>query len=447
MAEFTHHHGTAASQAGGAEKDDSRIPAAPGAPENRPVSARLAGLVMIVVALAGGGWSARSLYLDFLLCGHSLERYSQAAAIDAGNASIYRGLADLDPSHRRENLIRAVELEPFDAGSMVELGLIDEIDGKPRSAERWLLGAARVDRTYLTAWTLANYYFRQGNEAAFWSWARRAAGMSPNDLHPLFQLCFLTTNDAGKVERLVVAGRPLAERRFLTYLIHTGRLDDTASLLKGHSGRLLREQPDAARAFVGTALEAGRTREAREIWDAISSLGLTGLAPVNSGAGGYVTNGSFEREISGNGFDWRGHPGPGIAIYRDRDETSGRRNVVRLELSANVQHRNVLEQYLSLPPGRHLRLSWRGRASGLGLDSQVLIAIRFDGGPGSSLEQRVLENTEEWKKYSWSFETPPNFRTARLILLHSSRGLPLSPAVVVLTGLKLTVEPADPNSP
>ena len=62
------------------------------------------------------------------------------------------------------------------------LGLAKERAGDFEGAARDLLRAAEVDRQYLPAWTLANFYFRRGDRPAFRNWVRRSAELAPGDL-------------------------------------------------------------------------------------------------------------------------------------------------------------------------------------------------------------------------------------------------------------------------
>src|SRR5437763_66740 len=56
----------------------------------------------------------------------------------------------------RAVLERAASLAPLSAGPRIQLGLNAEIRGDRVTAERWLLEAARVDRTFEPRWALAN---------------------------------------------------------------------------------------------------------------------------------------------------------------------------------------------------------------------------------------------------------------------------------------------------
>ena len=74
----------------------------------------------------------------------------------------------------------ALKLDRYNAQAAIELALQDESEGNYSEAEKLLLGAFTVDRTYVPRWTLANFYFRRNNLPAFWTWARRNGAQSPS---------------------------------------------------------------------------------------------------------------------------------------------------------------------------------------------------------------------------------------------------------------------------
>lgn len=106
----------------------------------------------------------------------------------------------------------------------LERGLELERDGNIASAERFLIEAARWDRQYQPAWTLANFYFRQGDTESFWKWAGRAAEMAYDNYRPLLRLaCAIEDDPETIVARL--GKRPKLVRALLDITIAEGRLD------------------------------------------------------------------------------------------------------------------------------------------------------------------------------------------------------------------------------
>jgi len=109
------------------------------------------------------------------------------------------------------------------------LGLDAEADGKLPEAETDLLRAASVDRLYVPAWTLANFYFRRGDSAKFWPWAKRAAALTYDDYRPLLRLADTLDTSPPRVASRLGGGAPLL-RAYLDLLIGAGRLDSAREI-------------------------------------------------------------------------------------------------------------------------------------------------------------------------------------------------------------------------
>jgi Tfp pilus assembly protein PilF len=87
-------------------------------------------------------------------------------------------LAAADSTRLLVDAWRGVEpARPRSSSAWIDTGLAAEEAGDYAGAERSLLEAARIDRQHLPAWSLANFYFRRGDPASFWPWARRAAAL------------------------------------------------------------------------------------------------------------------------------------------------------------------------------------------------------------------------------------------------------------------------------
>jgi tetratricopeptide (TPR) repeat protein len=145
-------------------------------------------------------------------------------------------LAETVPAQRIRLLQQAHQVHPRDTPISLQLGLELERAGDLPQAEVVLLQAARFDRQYQPAWTLANFYFRRGNREQFWLWAERAASINEYDLRPLLRLANVWAPEP--VELVARLGdRPKLLRPYLDVLIGEARFSDAqkvALLLRGH---------------------------------------------------------------------------------------------------------------------------------------------------------------------------------------------------------------------
>ena len=85
-------------------------------------------------------------------------------------------LSQFDDDHAEQLLERSLQLDAYNAPANIELGLNAENAGNYVLAEKLMLEAYAIDHTYATRWALANFYFRRGNETAFWTWAEAPQG-------------------------------------------------------------------------------------------------------------------------------------------------------------------------------------------------------------------------------------------------------------------------------
>jgi len=141
-----------------------------------------------------------------------------------------------NPPTRETQLHRALDQNPRLSSAWITLGIEAERAGDAAGAERMLLEAARVDRQFLPAWTLANFYFRRGDDANFWPWAKRASGLTFDDYRPLLRLCDHLDPDASRVVGRLSGGPPVL-RAYLDLLIEQHRADvaqEVARLLRAY---------------------------------------------------------------------------------------------------------------------------------------------------------------------------------------------------------------------
>jgi hypothetical protein len=131
----------------------------------------------------------------------------------------YMRLAQLDRDNSAQLLKSTLRLNEYDAQANVELGLRYEADGDSAAAERQLLQAYGVDHTYLPRWSLAGFYFRQGNMPEFWKWARSAADMPSDDIGALLDLCWRVEPDPSRITSAISNQKPEFLRQYVNFLL------------------------------------------------------------------------------------------------------------------------------------------------------------------------------------------------------------------------------------
>jgi hypothetical protein len=209
-------------------------------------------------------------------------------------------LAALDDADAQQLLETSIKLDAYNAQADIELGLHLEAAGDYGDAERLLLNAFAIDRTFLPRWSLANFYFRRGNFPAFWLWARKAAEMPSDNTGPLFELCWRVSPDANEIAQRILNDNPALIRKYLGFLLEKNQLQAAA----GIAHRLAQfGEPATDNALMFTVIDqliAGDDgSDAESLWNALIEKRWI-VADRST-----PNNARFARDPLAVGFDWR----------------------------------------------------------------------------------------------------------------------------------------------
>ena len=295
--------------------------------------------------------ASRLAYAEFLARRDTPEALQRAAAIDgpAAPAAYFERLAELDPAHESAWLDAALRLNPRSSQDWITTGLAAERSGDLTEAESKLLKAAAIDRQYLPAWTLANFYFRHRRGTEFWTWARRAAELTYDDYRPLLLLAHELEPNVATALTQLGADLPLL-RADLDYLVQRDRLDDAQQAARLLLARKTKIDTPRLTAFADVQVRAGRAHDALEIWNAVEPL----LDPGRNAA----ANGDLTRSSSGLAFDWRLDRAAGVSSSLEAGSLTFRLSGQQPEWCV------LLEQFVPIDPSRRYRLSFEDLTSG-----------------------------------------------------------------------------------
>lgn len=280
------------------------------------------GVLAIAFAglVAASAWSILVGWADYWAQQETVAATERALALTPWRAGYYVNLALLisDDNSKKafEALRRAVSLDPSDSRSWIELGLRVEADGHSADAEQYFLRAAEVDKEYLPKWTLANYYFRRGEEDKFWFWAKASAQMLYGDPLPLFRLAGQIAEDGKLIDRLEIRS-PDIRAAYLSYLLSQNRLD-----LAGPAIHRLLDQGRESDAplllrVCDQLLEAKHADDALTIWNGLAKAQKIPYAPLDPSAEAVLSNDGFLPTPVMQGFAWRLSQVVGISASRE----------------------------------------------------------------------------------------------------------------------------------
>jgi len=275
-------------------------------------------------------------------------------------------LSQLDEDHASALLKAALALDPYNAQADIELGLRAEAAGDDTDAEKYLLAAFAIDRTYLPRWSLANYYLRHDKPLQFWMWARQAMQMPPQDASPLFELCWRLDPDPHRVSTAILSDNPEVLHQYLDFLVKR----DQTSTLAPLAARLLRVgTAQTERVFLLSIVDrmvvANRAADALTLWRAMAARHWV-IADSS-----LPNNGRFAREPVAVRFDWS------IASTTGLHSWPGAAGLQTELTGAQPEQCILAEQTVPLQPGSYsLIYSYRtaGIPPGTGVHWQLIDA-------------------------------------------------------------------------
>jgi len=277
------------------------------------------GAVALILAgmAAAGVWTVRVACADWQSRAETVTGLERAIELTPDQAEYYARLAAAvsvdDPAKATKALEQAVALKPADARNLISLGLSYEAQGNSEKAESYLLQAARVDRQYLPAWTLANFYLRRDNEAQFWHWAERSGAMVYGDPAPLFRLCGSWKEDGNLIDRLHLR-RPEVRAAYLSYLLGQGRTDIIGAAVERVFELARKEDVAVLLSACDRLIGDNRVPAALRIWNRLAAAKQIPFRQIEPG-GESLTNGTFATEPSSRGFDWRLRDVAGVSAF------------------------------------------------------------------------------------------------------------------------------------
>jgi hypothetical protein len=303
-----------------------------------------------------------------------------AAPLDAGYLA-QQSLLTEDPAEAAWLLRESVRSNPWYAWSWIHLGLIAETSGNNVEARRDLIQAALVDRGFAPRWAMCNYFFRTGDTDSFWYWSKQALAVTETDFVPVLRLAWRFSPDVQTILRRAIPARDPVKRAFLMFLIREHPLDTGFSEAMGLFSTALPDDVPAADEFMRKLVNAGKTDEAVQTWNALCARKLLPLPQIRPSGAPVLMNARFGTAPSARTFDWRLMTTDGIAA--ESRAASG-----ELEIAAagrQPEHWGILSQWIPVQTGRHYEFRFKTRISNAERMSGLRWEIYDGSTPGKTL--------------------------------------------------------------
>jgi len=336
------------------------------------------------------------------------------------NSSYLSRLASWRADERVALLHRAIELNPFDFQSLIQLGIDSEFQRHDDAqAERYYLSAFDVNKMFLPKWTLTNFYFRHERRAEFLHWATATLAITPYSPEPVFTQMWLLSAKPAEIAR-AIPDRPRILLPYAWFLSNSRQYDAIPPVVSRLVAAVGKGDPhawgrdDLLPQIEDRLMAEGERGPALEIWASMVKAGwLHEAIPSNAHA---VTNGQFRTPFFRHGFDWMPANVDGARI-----EQSPVEGLVRVQLSGDEPERcTLLQQYIPLQAGREYTLSWQAESRLIDMPSGLSWKLT----PVAQREQASLSSGDlsAAERQDWRFRAPLH---ASLYLLSLEYGRPL----------------------
>lgn len=369
--------------------------------------------ITLVLACAAY-WTIRLTYADHLFRSGSEANIRRAAQLVPFNHT-YQA--------RAGNLLRAVEINPYFSAAWLELASQAEDLRDFAQAERYFLQASKVDKLFEPRWSLANFYFRRGNQPEFWKWIRLAAEMSYGDRSAIFRLCWRMTDRPRQIlDALPSNGSLLAD--YLQFLISQNNWDaaiDAAPRALAHASPT--DQP-ALMSLCEKLLEAGRPIDAAVVWNGMIARRWLPYAALDPANGPWLTNAVLESPPLGKGFDWR-------LLWRAGVHSTwiGPERGLRIELSGKQNEQtDLLSQFLPATGAGRYSFRFRYRTNNIPPGSGLHWSV--ENPAGAPLAQSTDLASEDWRPAIFDFDLPKTPQLLRITLIYTRQSGTMRPAGV-----------------
>ncbi|HEY2843051.1 MAG TPA: hypothetical protein VGJ09_05345 [Bryobacteraceae bacterium] len=312
-------------------------------------------VILTLLAMAAAAWwSIRLARADAAYRQGSPAAVARALELTPENTAYLSTLAlqaeysGQDPAPLLEEIAAR---NPRSSAPRIRLGLAAELRGDNAAAERWLQDAYSVDHQFETAWTLANFYFRQNAADDFWKWMHSALEISYGDRSAAFDLCWQRTTVPQEILARAIPDKREVAASYLLYVLDkhhqdavAGAASKLAAIRTADDLRLLYAASDAL-------LASDNAMEALDLWQVLGNPPPQGVIHPN-----------FEEPRIGRGFDWRIAATPGVT-HLPLDAPAGHR--IRFN-GQQPESCELLRQVVGgLRAGVAYTLHWDARTQGI----------------------------------------------------------------------------------
>ncbi len=370
--------------------------------------------VEAAIFLVLAGWVGKGYVADALASNPTRDNLERAVKLDPSNAEYHVRLgrlyeyspADLQLDKAEEHFKRATQLDSYDPQTWLDLAVAMEFQGRIAEAGA-CLRQVQLLAPNLPAyqWPVANFYLLQGStDEAFRHFKAVLAGTPQYD-GSVFTLAWKATDDAGKILQELIPERVTTEFSYLNYLVAGHRLNEAQAVWKRIVAGREPFSVDASSSYIDGLLGAQRSDEAYQVWTDLQKKGLIRYTSLPSEKN-LISNGEFEDELLNMGFDWRIVSVEGVYAGLDTSayHSPGHALLVQFLGKQNLQYQHVY-QYVKVSPGQSYRLQASLKTENITTDSGPRLEV-YDAYNPAALDKFTDDLTgtsDGWTFFGFGF--------------------------------------------
>lgn len=355
--------------------------------------------------------------------------------------SLWRGVRLYQANPSKEDLLRAIRIQPSNPDPYYKLGLLylwdikntdlkesfkylcKAIERNPLEQEYWLSLAKVLQRMgdrkasnqaleraisvfptgYTGRWVAGNLFLQRGDYEKALPHFSYILTHYPDEGHLVYDIFFRATRDTDFILEKLVPRNPVSFNQYIAYLYGTG---DKEALLKAWQKKVslgYRSDRSETLRHIEYLISQGLLADAFQVWK--SRLKEEGILLPSDG--NRITNGRFEKEkVLGGGFDWRIVSVAGVEVSIDPAIAFEGKRSLRISFNGkeNFDFSHVY-QYVTWRPDTAYVLRANMRTKGVTTKSGLKMEV-LGIGPALHGVSESLVGDNAWKELSVLFRTP-----------------------------------------
>ena len=311
---------------------------------------------------------------------------------------------NIDLGESLKYIRKAIERNPFEQQYYLNLAKVYQRRGERDASEEALEKAILVFPTsYQGRWVSGNLLLQHGALEKALPHFTYILAYYPNQSSLVYDVLLRAVNDTDFILQRLVPQDPSSMDQYLAYLYDIGDIESAKKAYETKTSYGFKSDRTQSLRHIEFLIAHGELNEALEVWKA--RLREEGLFFPSDG--NLVTNGGFETgQLLGGGFDWKMFDVSGAAISFDHQDAFEERSSLKIAFNGkeNVDFQHIY-QYVPLKPNKEYMLRAHMKTEAVTTKSGLKIEILGVGQPFHKASEPLIGDNG-WRELVVSFRTP-----------------------------------------